>query len=136
MTCDLEVNNESSRCREKNSSHTTYAYRIIVSPRWLDIRHGFASLWTEKSRSIERQKRTSPISRIDFSSDLLRGVHALSSGEAARRIKRGQQLEKKNATRMARSNEIYIGFTLSRVVLSVTRVVICVSRAFCSTGQK
>ena len=51
-------------------------------------------------RSIERQKRKSQTSSIDYEqslsfSDLVRGVHAIASGEAARREKRGRQTEEK-----------------------------------------
>ena len=51
----------------------------------------------------------------------VRAVHARGSGEAASRAKRGWQPEKKRAC-------------LSRLAPSVTHVVICVSRVFCSTG--
>ena len=52
---------------------------------------------------------------VSFTSDLVRGVHA--SVERRRREKQERQ-------------------PLSRLAPSVTRVVICVSRAFCSTDQE
>ena len=101
MSCDLEVTNESARCWERNF----HPYNLMLIDQawgqdgWISGTI-FAFLWTEKLRSIERQKRTSEISSIDYEqslsfSDLVRGVHAIASGEAARRDIRGRQTEEK-----------------------------------------
>ena len=101
MSCGIEVTNESTRCWERNFQ----PYNIMLIDQawgqdgWISGTI-FAFLWTEKLRSIERQKRTSQISSIDYEqslsfSDLVRGVHAIASGEAARRDKRGRQTEEK-----------------------------------------
>ena len=101
MSCGIEVTNESARCWERNFQ----PYNIMLIDQawgqdgWISGTI-FAFLWTEKLRSIERQKRTSQISSIDYEqslsfSDLVRGVHAIASGEAARREKRGRQTEEK-----------------------------------------
>ena len=101
MSCDLEVTNESAHCWERNFQ----PYNIMLIDQawgqdgWISGTI-FAFLWTEKLRSIERQKRKSQTSSIDDEqslsfSDLVRGVHAIASGEAARREKRGRQTEEK-----------------------------------------
>ena len=57
-------------------------------------------------------------------------------GVGTQKRRAGAREEKRESAPMVRANEICIGFTLSRLVLSVTRVVIRVSHAFCSTGQE
>ena len=83
-------------------------YKIMVSPR--------------KKHEKCNESRVKPhvckvASSLSFSSDLVRGVHARERVE-----KRGRQPEKKKR--------------LPHLAPSVTRVVICVSWAFCSTDQE
>ena len=79
-----------------------------------------------KQQSYNRTLCSMTASSLSFSSDLVRGVHARASVE-----RRSPETRERRAA--AREEKL---LCLSRLAPSVTRVVICASRAFWSTDQE
>ena len=106
---------QSSRESVTPSSRTSplASYKEVPSPQDLTL----------GSHSSECPHLSRPRAVSSFSSDLVRGVHG-----AARRETRDARNEGGSPTKRKKS--------LSRLGPSVTRVVICVSRAICSTDQE
>ena len=80
-----------------------------------------------KQQSYSRTLCSMTASSLSISSDLVRGVHARAS------VKRRSP---ETRERRAAAREEKLLWCLSRLAPSVTRVVICVSRAFWSTDQE